>query len=80
MDDLALQIRLLDDVVVDDADRADAGRGQVQQRGCAETPRADHQHPRVLQPLLPVDTQIGDDEMTAVAGDLVAGQLGSRLN
>ncbi len=60
---------------------ADTGRGQVQQRGCAETPCADHQHPRAfLQPLLPVDTQVGDDEMTAVAGDLVTGQLGSRLN
>ena len=76
VDDLALQVRLVDDVEVDDADRADAGRGQVQQRRRTEPAGADHQHPRVFQPLLPVDAQVGNDQVPAVAGDLVAGQLG----
>src|SRR6185437_4670002 len=78
--DLALQIRLLDDIVVDDADGADAGRGEVEQRRRSETSRADHQHPRVLEPALAVDAQIGDDEMPAIAGHLVGSQLGGRLD
>ena len=33
MDDLALQVRLVDDVRVDDPDPADAGGGEVERRG-----------------------------------------------
>ena len=71
-----MQIRLLDDVVVDDADRSDPRRGQVEQGRRAETAGADHQHPRVLEPLLAVDAEVRDHEMAAVAGHLIGGQLG----
>ena len=50
---LALQVRLVDDVVVHDRDRADAGRGQVQPRRRAEAAGAHEQHVRVEQLQLP---------------------------
>ena len=43
VDDLALQVRLVDRVEVDDAQRADAGRRQVQQRRRAEPACPHHQ-------------------------------------
>ena len=44
MNDLALQVGQIDGVVVDDAERADAGGGQVQQQRRAEPARTHHQH------------------------------------
>ena len=75
VDDLALQVRLVDGVELDDAERADAGRGQVEQRGAAEAAGADAQHLGVLQPLLPDHPDLGDDDVPAVAADLVDGEL-----
>src|SRR6185437_10632957 len=51
VDDLPLQVRLIDRVEVHDAERPDAGRGEVQQRRGAEAARADYQHLGVLQAL-----------------------------
>ena len=79
VDDLALQVGLVDHVELDDADGADAGGGEVQQRRRAQPARADDQHLGVLQPLLPVHAQVGDDQVPAVARDLFARQLGRRL-
>jgi hypothetical protein len=76
VDDLPLQVRLVDSVEVDDAERADSGRGQVHQRGRAETAGPDTEHPGILQPLLPLDPDIRDDQVARVAADLVNGQLG----
>jgi hypothetical protein len=80
VDDLALQVRLVDGVEVDDAERADAGRGQIHQRRRAEATRADHEHLGVLQPLLPVHPDVRDDQVTRIAADLVDGELGGRLD
>ena len=46
VDDLALQVRVVDDVGVDDAERADAGRGEVERRRRAEAAGADQEHAR----------------------------------
>ena len=43
VDDLALEVRVVDDVGVDDAERADAGRREVERRGRAEPAGADQQ-------------------------------------
>ena len=75
MDDLALQVGLVHGVELDDAERADAGGGQVEQRRAAEPTGPDHQHPRVLQSLLPDHADVGDDQVPAVATNLVAGEL-----
>ena len=75
VDDLALQVRLVDDVVVDDAERADAGGGEVEQRRAAEAARADDEHLGVLEPLLAGHADVRDDEVPAVAADLVDRQF-----
>ena len=75
VDDLALQVGLLDDVEVDDAQCADAGGGQIQQRRGAQPARADDQYARVLQPLLAVEAEVGQQQVPAVAGDLGGGEV-----
>lgn len=80
VDDLALQIGLVDDVEFDDADGADTRRGQIQQRGRAESAGADHEHLRVLQALLTVHPDVRDDQVAAVAGHLFIAQFGCRLH
>ena len=49
VEDLALQVRLVDDIHVDDADRADAGSRQVERGRRAEAAGAEQQHPGVEQ-------------------------------
>ena len=49
VDHLALQVGGVDDVVVDEADRADAGGGEVERRRRAEAAGAEQQHLRVEQ-------------------------------
>ena len=80
VDDLALQVGLVDLVELGDAERADAGRGQVEQRRAAEAAGADDEHLGVLQPLLPGHPDVGDDQVAAVAAYLVDGELGGRLD
>ena len=67
VDHLALQVRQVDLVVVDDAERADAGRGEVQGRGRAEPSGAQQQHLRVEQLLLALDADLRDQQVPGVA-------------
>ena len=80
VDDLALQVRLVDRVELDDAERADAGRGQVHEHRRAETAGADGEHLGVLQPLLPVHADVRDDQVAAVPADLLDGEVGGGLH
>ena len=66
--DLALQVRLVDHVRVDDPEPADAGRGQVERGRRAEAARADQQDARVEQPQLALLADLGDQQVAAVAG------------
>ena len=68
VDDLALQVRLVDDVVVDDAERADACGGEVERRGRAEPAGADQQHARVEQLLLAGLADLGDQQVARSSG------------
>ena len=47
VDHLALQVGQRNGVVVDDAERADAGRGEILQQRRAEAAGADDENPRV---------------------------------
>ena len=76
VDHLALEVRLVDDVVVDDAERAHAGRGQVQRGRRAEPAGAEQQHLRVEQLELALDPDLGEQGVARVAHPLVAGQAG----
>ena len=52
MHDLALQVRVVDDVGIDDAERADTRRREIERRGRAEASGADQEDARVEQLLL----------------------------
>ena len=68
----------VDDVEVDEAERADAGGGEIERGWRAEPARADEQHARALELLLPLETDLGEDEVAAVAEDLLVRELGMR--
>src|SRR5215211_1661968 len=53
---------------------------QIQQSRTAETTSPDDQHARVLQTLLTIHPDIGNAQVTAIATDLVDGQLFSRFH
>ena len=80
VDDLALEVGLVDLVELRDAERADTGRGEVEQGGRAQAAGTDDQHLGVLQPLLPAHAHVGDDQVAAVAAHLVDGELGGGLD
>src|SRR5438445_38984 len=67
------------DVEVNDADRSHASGGEVERGRRAEAARAHEQHPGALQLPLPRDADIGEDEVTRVAQDLLVRQLGQLL-
>ena len=77
MEHLTLQVGDLHHVIIDDADRADPGRRQIQQCGAAESAGTHHQHPGIQQPSLTVDSDLGDDEVTRITGHLVSIQPGT---
>ena len=78
VDDLALEVRVVDDVWVDDADRPDACRGEVEGGGRAEAARADQQHARVEQALLALFADLRDEEVARVARALRRRESGGR--
>src|SRR6185437_4626263 len=76
VDDLALQIRFVDDVEVDEAEGAHPGGGEVEGEGGAEASGADGEDPGGLELLLAFHADLGEEEVAGVAGDLFVGQLG----
>ena len=67
VDDLALEVRVVDDVGVDDPERPDARGGEVERGRRAEPARADQQDARVEQLLLPLLADLGDQQVARVA-------------
>ena len=80
MDDLALEVARLDDVEVDDPERADARRGEVQRRRAAEPARADHHDLRLEELDLARGPDLGDQQVPAVARLLGRRQARGRLD
>ncbi len=78
VDDLALQVAGVDDVEVDEAQRADAGRGEIKSQGRAESAGADAEHARGFQLLLALHAHLGQDQVARVAGEIVGGQFRQR--
>ena len=75
MHDLALEVRLVDDVEVHDAETAYPRRRQVHAQRRAEPASTDTQHAGRLELLLPLHPDRREDEMAAVALDLFFGEL-----
>ena len=79
MDDLALQVGEIDRVVVDHAQGADAGGGEILQQGRAKPAGAEHQHARGDQPRLADAADLGQHDMPRVPADLHFGHVGQRV-
>ena len=67
VDDLALEVGQVDDIEVDDADRADPGRRQIEHRRRAEPARANEQDLGAEQLDLALQADLGDEQVAAVA-------------
>jgi hypothetical protein len=67
VDDLALQVGEVDDVVVDDAERPHARRGEVERGRRAEAAGAQQQHLRVEQLGLALGPDLGEQDVAPVA-------------
>ena len=76
---LSLKVAFVDVVEIDDAERADAGRGEIERCRRSETSRADAEYSPALDAPLSVDADLGQDEVTAVALNLGVAQLGRAL-
>ncbi len=74
VNDLPLQVGVVHDVEVHDAQRADAGRAQIQRQRRTQTARADAEHPRRFQLELPFHADLGHDQVARVAQNLVVAQ------
>ena len=75
VEDLALQVRLVDDVHVDDADRADAGGGEVEGGRRAEAAGAEQQDLGLEQLELALDVDLGQEQVALVAVALIGGEV-----
>ena len=67
----------VDDVEIDNADAADARRGQIQAQRRAESARADQQHFRLLQLQLAFHAHFRHDQMAAVAQQFLRSKASS---
>ena len=74
MEDLTLQVGGIDLVHVDDADRADASRREVERGRRTEPAGAEQQHLRVEQLGLAFHAHLGQQEMALVPVALIGGQ------
>ena len=76
VEDLPLQVRVVDDVEVHEPERSHPGRGEVERERGSESARADAEHLRRLEPLLPLHAHLRHDEVARVAQDLVVREGG----
>src|SRR5262249_57757715 len=74
MDDLPLEVRRVDRVVVDDPERADAGSTEVERCRRAETAGSDQEDSRFEQLQLPLLAHLRDEQATALALALLGGK------
>ena len=72
--DLALQVVERDAIVVDDAEGADAGGGEIHEDRRAEPARADDEHLGRLELLLPLAADLAQHQMPLVALDFFGSE------
>ena len=71
VENLPLQIRKIDIVEIDDANRANAGRRKIQCSRRSQTTRADAQNTRRFQAPLPRGRNLGHDQMARITSGLL---------
>src|SRR5258708_19742190 len=69
---LAMEVRFLDRVMIDDHDTADAGAREILQDGAAEPTCADHQDRRRSQPLLADGADLAEHGLAGITAGHVA--------
>ncbi len=74
-EDLAVEVALVDHVEVDQAERADPRRREVEAERRAEAAGADHQHLGRLELALPQGADLGEDQVAAVVADLARREV-----
>ena len=77
MHDLALQVGQVDDTVIDDGEAAHPGRAEVERHGRPQSSGADHQHPSGQDAGLPLHPDVVEEDVSAVAQELVVIHGGS---
>ncbi len=75
VEDLPLEIRRVDVVEIDQAERADARRREVQGGRGPKAAGADQEHAGATQGALAIDADLGKDEVAAVADVLVRREV-----
>ena len=78
MQDLPLEVRLVDDVGVDDSEGADAGCGEVERGRGAEAAGADQQDPRLEQLQLALFADLRNQKVAAVTRTLLGAESTGR--
>ena len=76
VDDLALEVGGVDGIEVDEADGAYSGSGEIEGERGSEASGADAEDLGGLELLLAFHANLGQDEVTGIAGDLLVGELG----
>ena len=71
---LALKVGELHPVKIHQGEPADPGHRQVLAGGAAQSPGADHQHPGLLERLLPLEIERFKNDLTVVAQQLGVAQ------
>ena len=75
MDDLALQVGEVDNVVVDDADGTDPGGGQIEQQRRAEAAGTDHQDLRAEKARLAFAADFLQQDVTGITLNLFFAEV-----
>ncbi len=63
---LALEVGEVDLIRIDDADVSDACGCKIQQRRRSETSRSDDKEPCLFEALLPLESDLGEDELSCI--------------
>ena len=80
VDHLALQVAQLHGVVVDDAQRAHARCGQIQQRRGPQPAGSDDQDAGIAQPALALQPDFRNESMAGITFKFLRGQRRARLH
>ena len=75
MEDLALQVGEVDGIEIYQAQSADPGGREIHRRGRSQTTGADAKHSRRLETLLPSRSNLRQQDVAAIAKQLLARQL-----
>jgi hypothetical protein len=75
MDDLALEVGVVNDVEINEAEISNASGGEVERKGRTKASSADAEDACILQTLLAFGAKFGEREMARIAEELGLGEV-----